>query len=267
MRPRLPAVALALAALLPGIPAASPDAPAAPRRPPVLLTCAGCHGTDGVSVAAHIPNLAAQPPAYLAAQIGAFRSGDRKSDVMAPIARALAADQVAGITAYYGSLPGAAPGARSAKLATFATRAALPAGFPEGFTRYHAIEAPEAGRVTVFHANAAARESAKAGRELPDGATIVSAVHEAARDAKGELQRGGRGELVPGKVLAYAIMARGAGWGAQIPELVRNGDWNYALVDPAGQPRPAANHAECLACHKPKAASGYVFTLDKLAGR
>lgn len=262
MRLRLPA--LVLAALLPGVPSASGEAP---RKPPVLDTCAGCHGADGVSVAPHIPNLAAQSPAYLAAQVEAFRSGNRKSDVMAPIAKALDTSQVAGITAYYGSLPGAAPGARSAKLASFATRAALPPGFPAGFARYHAVEAPAQGRVTVFHANAAAREAARAGRELPEGSVLVSVTHEAVRESKGEPRRDERGALVPGKALAYAIMARGAGWGAAIPEIVRNGDWHYALVDAEGKPRPAANHAECLACHKPLAASSHVFTLDKLAGR
>ncbi|MBK8321901.1 MAG: cytochrome P460 family protein [Betaproteobacteria bacterium] len=263
MRHRLPA--LALLALLPAPPISALEPADAARKPPVLATCAGCHGVDGASVAAHIPNLAAQPPAYLAAQIEAFRSGNRKSDVMAPIAKALDASQVAGITAYYGSLPGAAPGVRSAKLGAFATKATFPEGYPDGFSRYHALEAPEQGRVTVFLANAAARDAAKAGRELPEGSVVMSVTHEAVRDAKGEPRRGDRGELVPGKALAYAIMARGPGWGAAIPEIVRNGDWHYALLDGERKPRAAANHAECLACHKPLAAASYVFTLEKLA--
>ena len=265
MRLRLPA--LVLPALLAGSSVSALEPAGVPGKPPVLATCAGCHGVDGASVAAHIPNLAAQPPAYLAAQIEAFRSGNRKSDVMAPIAKALDASQVAGITAYYGSLPGAAPGVRSAKLAAFATKATFPAGYPDAFARYHAQEAPEQGRVTVFLANAAARDAARAGRELPDGSVVMSVTHEAERDAKGALKRGERGELVPGKALAYAIMARGAGWGAAIPEIVRNGDWHYALLDGERNPRAAANHAECLACHKPLAASSYVFTREKLAAK
>jgi hemoglobin len=186
---------------------------------------------------------------------------------MAPIAKALDASQVAGITAYYGSLPGAAPGVRSSKLAAFETKATFPEGYPTGFTRYHAIEAPEQGRVTVFLANGAARDAALAGRDLPEGSAVMSATHEAERDAKGELRRDERGALVPGKSLAYAIMARGAKWGASIPEIVRNGDWHYALFDGERRLRPAMNHAECLACHKPRAATSYVFTLEKLAGR
>ena len=194
-------------------------------------------------------------------------AGNRKSDVMAPIAKALDASQVAGITAYYGSLPGAAPGVRSAKLAAFATKATFPEGYPGAFARYHAQEAPEQGRVTVFLANAAARDAARAGRDLPEGSVVMSVTHEVERDAQGAPRRNERGELVPGKALAYAIMARGAGWGAAIPELVRNGDWHYALLDGERKPRAAANHAECLACHKPLAASSYVFTLEKLAAK
>ena len=60
-------------------------------------------------------------------------------------------------------------------------------------------------------------------------------------------------------------MARGAGWGREIPEMLRNEDWNYAVFTPARQPRPGVNQAECLACHKPLGKSSFVFTLDRLA--
>jgi hypothetical protein len=58
-------------------------------------------------------------------------------------------------------------------------------------------------------------------------------------------------------------MARDAGWGKEIPEMLRNEDWNYAVFTTAGQPRPA-NQAECLACHKPLDKVSYMFTLDQL---
>src|SRR5829696_8618854 len=40
--------------------------------------CAACHGQNGVSVSDTIPNLAAQRPAYLEAQLKAFKEGTRK---------------------------------------------------------------------------------------------------------------------------------------------------------------------------------------------
>ena len=41
----------------------------------MAVQCAPCHGEVGVSVASDIPNLAAQKPDYLEAQLEAFREG------------------------------------------------------------------------------------------------------------------------------------------------------------------------------------------------
>jgi hypothetical protein len=58
-------------------------------------------------------------------------------------------------------------------------------------------------------------------------------------------------------------MARDAGWGKDIPEMLRNEDWNYAAFQTTKQPRPI-NQAECLACHKPLDKVSFTFTLDQL---
>src|ERR1051325_11846503 len=44
----------------------------------VASVCAACHGLNGVSVSDTIPNLAAQRPAYLEAQLKAFKDGLRR---------------------------------------------------------------------------------------------------------------------------------------------------------------------------------------------
>ena len=56
-----------------------------------------------------------------------------------------------------------------------------------------------------------------------------------------------------------------SGWGDAVPELLRNGDWRYALFDGNTQRRDGFNYAKCLACHKPVADKSFVFTLDALA--
>jgi hypothetical protein len=55
-----------------------------------------------------------------------------------------------------------------------------------------------------------------------------------------------------------------AGWGKDIPALLENGDWSYNLWTADRNPKPDVNQAVCLACHKPAAATSYVFTLDKI---
>jgi cytochrome c553 len=66
--------------------------------------CAVCHGTLGVSTAPDAPNLAGQPALYTAAQLRAYRSGARKHEVMAVIARPLTDDDIAQLAAWYASL-------------------------------------------------------------------------------------------------------------------------------------------------------------------
>jgi cytochrome c553 len=82
----------------------------------VATVCATCHGADGVSVSDAIPNLAAQRPAYIEAQLKAFKDGSRKgatshTDIMNTIQ--LSAQDIANVAAYFASQPGAATGAES----------------------------------------------------------------------------------------------------------------------------------------------------------
>jgi hypothetical protein len=63
----------------------------------------------------------------------------------------------------------------------------------------------------------------------------------------------------------YTAMARDADWGKDIPDMLRNEEWNYAVFTAAKQHRPGVNQAECLACHKPLDNTSYLFTLKQLA--
>lgn len=94
------AVALALACAC-GI------APAAETPPPGRLKsqpCAPCHGAQGISIAPDAPNLAGQPQIYLAAQLKAFRSGQRVHPVMNVIARPLSDTDIAELSAWYSAI-------------------------------------------------------------------------------------------------------------------------------------------------------------------
>jgi cytochrome c553 len=86
-----------------------------PRVSAVTLAsqvCSNCHGLAGVSVSPNFPNLAAQTPEYLAAQLKEFRSHGRMDPAgfryMWGISRHLADEQIAGLAAYYAAQPPAA---------------------------------------------------------------------------------------------------------------------------------------------------------------
>lgn len=68
-------------------------------------TCAACHGADGNSSIPVNPNLAGQVPGYIAAQLKAFKSGERKNALMAGQAAGLSEEDMADLDAYYASLP------------------------------------------------------------------------------------------------------------------------------------------------------------------
>ena len=67
-------------------------------------SCAVCHGPAGISTAPDAPNLAGQPAIYLQAQLKAYRSGERRHEVMAVIAKPLSDDDIANLAAWYASI-------------------------------------------------------------------------------------------------------------------------------------------------------------------
>jgi len=66
--------------------------------------CLSCHGQDGNSQAANIPNLAGQKPAYLANQLRAFREGRRKGGMMNNMAKGLSSQEINNLAAFFASL-------------------------------------------------------------------------------------------------------------------------------------------------------------------
>src|SRR6266849_3435409 len=187
--------------------------------------CAACHGANGVSVS----------------------------------------DTIANLAAHFASQPGAT-GAKSALLPNVAkTHVSFPEGYKESFTKYHTISFPATKQVRYYYANKAAVAAAKAGKPLPDGSVLFAEVYAAKLGADGKPVVGGDGFFVPEKLVAYTAMEREAGWGNEIPEMLRNENWNYAVFTADKQHRPGVNQAECLACHKPLDNVSYTFTLKQLA--
>jgi len=238
----------------------------------VTQVCAACHGANGVSVTDTIPNLAAQRAGYIEAQIKAFKDGTRRpasptspTATMAAIATQLSADDAANVAAYFASLPGAPDAKKSAFLPNVErSRVAFPEGYKESFVKYHTISFPATKQVRYYYANKVAVQAAKAGKPLPDGAYLFAEVYSAKLDDHKNAVKGGDGQFVAEKLLAYTAMATGAGWGNEFPDMLKNGDWNYAVFSTEKQSRPV-NQAECLGCHKPLDKASYVFTLKELA--
>jgi cytochrome c553 len=67
--------------------------------------CAGCHGTDGKPGDKSIPVIWGQQQGYLYIQLRDFKRGDRKSDIMQPIASSLERQDMMDIAEYFSQKP------------------------------------------------------------------------------------------------------------------------------------------------------------------
>ena len=228
--------------------------------------CAGCHGANGVSVSADVPNLAAQKPDYLKAQLKAFREGTRKNPYMNVVAPQLSAEDIDNLIAYFSSQPGASAGAASQiPEAINRTQVEFPTSYKNDYKLYTTINFPDKKEVRLYYANDAALKAAGAGKHLPHGSAIFVEVFKAKLDAYQNPVKDKDGNFEPAELQFYTAMATNKGWGKEFPKELRNGDWNYAVFKTDQSPRPGFNQAKCLACHKPLDKDSYLFTIDKLA--
>ena len=241
----------------------------ADEAPAQAAACSACHGANGVSVQADIPNLAAQKEGYLVKQLEAFRAKQRENPLMNAIAAQLSDGDISALATHFSRLPGAGSGAASSSpiAAATATRLAFPAGYRDTFTRYTTINFPDRNQVRDYLANDVALQAARDGRPLPDGAYLLVEIYAAKLDDAKRPVTGADGFFVKDKLSAYTAMAAGPGWGDGVPELLRNGSWNYAVFKADGTLREGMNFASCYACHKPLDQDSYVFSLEALRAK
>lgn len=73
---------------------------------PAAMACQGCHGADGLGMAAAgFPRLAGLPAAYLGKQLRDFREGTRKHPIMEPLAKALSDEEMAAVSQALAAMP------------------------------------------------------------------------------------------------------------------------------------------------------------------
>ncbi|MCW5633986.1 MAG: cytochrome P460 family protein [Rubrivivax sp.] len=228
--------------------------------------CAACHGANGVSIADNIPNLAGQRVAYLEAQLRAFKAGTRKAASMNALAAQLSPADISDVAAFFGGLAPANVAQKSEPLPQLAkTEVTFPEGYRSTFRMYQTVNRADINQVRYLYANPVALQAAREGRPLPAGSVLLLEQWAAKLGADGKPVVGADGFYQPDRFVAYAVMASGSGWGAGFPEMLRNGDWNYAVFGPDMKRRTAANQADCLGCHKPLDKANYLFSNDALA--
>ena len=67
--------------------------------------CAGCHGEDGKPIDKIIPTIWGQKQGYLYIQLRDFKRGDRKNEIMQPIASTMEREDMLAIAEYFSNKP------------------------------------------------------------------------------------------------------------------------------------------------------------------
>jgi len=115
-----------------------------------------------------------------------------------------------------------------------------------------------------FYTSAAALDAAKKGEPLPSGTVITMLQYAAKLDAQGNPEKDANGRFIKGNLIGYAVMEKRAGWGAEYPDNVRNGEWEYQAFKADKSVNTGANLGACFNCHKPLDKQDYVYLYDKM---
>lgn len=248
---------------LPVVASAGGDAAAGKAK---ALACQACH--LAVAPTGDTPHLAGQRETYLVKQLKAFKSGDRKNPLMSAMASQLSDADVDNLAAYWSSQPAGSDTTVPAEVAAIKkSQMTFPRDFPKGFVLYNTTNKDDQNAVSKSYVNTVALQAAKAGKPLPDGSAIIVVNYAAKLDAAKKPVLEKDGSWAVDKVTGYAGMEARAGWGAIIPELLRNANWNYGVFGPDKAPRAEVSQTICLACHKPQAATSYLFLLKDIQAK
>jgi plastocyanin len=144
-------------------------------------------------------------------------------------------------------------------------KVAFPENFAQG-TLYATVDRYDVKQYREQYATPAAVEAVRNGRPIPSGTVITMVEYKAQLDAQGNPIKDANGRFVKGDLAGYAVMEKRTGWGAEYPEHLRNGEWEYQSFTADRKVNDKANLAACFQCHKPHAAQDFVISLASLKG-
>jgi hypothetical protein len=163
--------------------------------------------------------------------------------------------------------------AAAAGLAAIAIAVPVRAGgdkiaFPENYAKgvlYATVDRADNKQYRELYVSPpAAIEAAKKGEPLPSGTVLTLVQYAAQLDAQGNPVKDAGGRFIKGDLVAYTVMEKRTGWGAEYPPDIRNGEWEYQAFTKDRKVNDKAVLANCFKCHKPLDKQDFVFTYDRL---
>jgi plastocyanin len=145
-------------------------------------------------------------------------------------------------------------------------RIVFPAGYKSGVL-YTTVDRADIKQHRELYAGAEAVAAAKEGKPLPEGTVLTLVQYKVKLDDQGNPVRDASGRFQKTEIAGYTVMEKRAGWGAEYPPELRNGDWEYSAFTAEGKFNDKANYKSCFECHKPHADRDYVMSYVQLAGK
>lgn len=129
-------------------------------------------------------------------------------------------------------------------------RVMMPEGYRDTFVRFPMVNRQmNPDQLGVLYANTAALSGISSGK-FTSGSVMVFEIYKAKKDASGSVVTDASGMRIPDKHALNAVMEKRDGWGAGIPEAIRNGDWDYSTYKPDGA-FAKKDFNSCFGCHLP----------------
>lgn len=125
-----------------------------------------------------------------------------------------------------------------------------------------AVQRPDAKQVREIYMNDTATGGSP-GAGFPNGTVFVMENYAAQANLDGSLKTGSDGKLLKGELLRVFVMGKNPGWGQNVPEPLRNGEWVYSSYLADGKTKGPEDLNTCRACHLPHAKKDFVHRYDE----
>ncbi|HWE22113.1 MAG TPA: cytochrome P460 family protein [Hyphomicrobiaceae bacterium] len=141
--------------------------------------------------------------------------------------------------------------------------------FPVNYAKgvlYTPVDRPDNKQYRELFITPYALDEVKAGRALPSGTVLTMVNYKAKLDEAGNPVKDGNGRFIKtDEIAGIAVMEKRAGWGAEYPADMRNGEWEYRAFKADGSVNDKADLKPCFTCHLQKVSNqDFVFSLDKI---
>ena len=140
--------------------------------------------------------------------------------------------------------------------------------FPDNYAKgvlYTTVDRPDNKQYRELYSTPEAIAAVKAGQPIPSGTVLTMVNFKAKLNAAGEPEKDANGRFIKTDELAgIAVMEKRAGWGAEYPDDMRNGEWEYQAFKADKTVNDKANLKGCFTCHKPLDKQDFVFSFDKM---